>query len=128
MRFIIGIVLLVQSLSVFAQSQYYNFSKLNTYTGLSHNQVNSILKDPGGFLWVGTMSGLNRYDGYSFKIYRKKPGDSTSLRENNVLSLFELPDGKMWVGTRSGPCIFDSRTEKFDADYGNYLQSLGFPA
>ena len=60
MRFLIWIVLLLQSLSVFAQSEQYNFYKLDNYRGLSHNQVNAILKDQDGFLWFGTMSGLNR--------------------------------------------------------------------
>jgi signal transduction histidine kinase/ligand-binding sensor domain-containing protein/DNA-binding response OmpR family regulator len=127
MRFLIWVVLLLSSLSVFAQSEYYNFSKLNTNTGLSHNQVQTILKDTDGFLWFGTNSGLNRYDGYSCRIFRKNYNDSSSLLDNNVQYLAELPDGKMWVGTRGGACIYDSRTEKFDADYNTYLHSIGLP-
>jgi ligand-binding sensor domain-containing protein len=63
MRLLISIVFPLLSLSVLAQSERYNFSKLDTYTGLSHNQVNAILKDPTGFIRFGTTSGLNRYDG-----------------------------------------------------------------
>ena len=111
MRFLIWIVLLLQSLSVFAQSEHYNFSKLDTYTGLSHNQVNAILKDQDGFLWFGTMSGLNRYDGYSCRIFRKNYNDSSSLLDNSIQSLYELPDGKMWVLTREGP-VFIIRIQK----------------
>jgi ligand-binding sensor domain-containing protein/signal transduction histidine kinase/DNA-binding response OmpR family regulator len=128
MRFFIWVVLLLPSLTVFPQSEHYNFSRLDTYTGLSHNQVNAILKSPDGFLWLGTMSGLNRYDGYSFKIFKKKFNDSTSLYDNCILNLYELPDEKMWVATRNGPCIYDPKTEKFDASYNNYLQALGLPA
>ena len=128
MRSVIWIIFLLQSLSVFAQSEYYNFSKLNTYTGLSHNQVNAILKDADGFVWFGTMSGLNRYDGYSCRIFRKNYNDSASLPDNNILSLYELPHKKMWVLTTAGPCIYDSYTEKFDADYYGYLQSIGLPS
>jgi len=128
MRSVIWIFFVIQSFSVLAQNEYYNFSKLNNYSGLSHNQVNAIIKDSSGFLWIGTMSGLNRYDGYSFKIYRKKPGDSTSLYDNNILSIYELPGEKMWVATRGGPCIYDSYSEKFNAGYQSYLQSLGLPA
>jgi signal transduction histidine kinase/ligand-binding sensor domain-containing protein/DNA-binding response OmpR family regulator len=127
-RFLFWIVLLLQSLSVYAQSEYYNFSKLNNYTGLSHNQVNTILKDADGFLWFGTMSGLNRYDGYSCRIFRKNYNDSSSLLDNSVLSLYELPDGRMWVATNTGSCIYNSHTEQFDADYNVYLQSIGLPA
>jgi ligand-binding sensor domain-containing protein len=128
MRFNIWIVLLLQSLSVFAQSEYYNFSKLNIYNGLSHNQVNTILKDTDGFAWFGTMSGLNRYDGYSCRVFRKNYSDSSSLLDNSVQSLYELPDGKMLVLTMGGPCIYDSHTEEFDIDYNGYLHSLGLPS
>ena len=84
MRFLIGIFMLSLPLYAFSQSGAYNFSKLDTYTGLSHNQVNAILKDQDGFLWFGTMSGLNRYDGYSCRIFRKSYNDSSSLLENYI--------------------------------------------
>jgi len=128
MRFINSVVLLLLSVAVFAQSEGYNISKLDIHTGLSQNQVNAILKDADGFLWFGTLSGLNRYDGYSFKIFNKQYNDSFSLRDNCILSLYELPDGRMWVATRGGPCIYSSQTEKFDADYNNYLRTLGLPS
>ena len=128
MRFIICIGLLLQTTFGFAQNAQYNFSKLDTYTGLSHNQVNAILKDADGFLWFGTMSGLDRYDGYSFKIYRNNPNDSSSLFDNYILSLCELPNGKMWVVTRAKSGVYNSHTEKFDPNYNNYLNSLHLPA
>ena len=105
----------------------YNFSKIDIENGLSHNQVNAILKDSDGFLWFGTMSGLNRYDGHSFKVFRKQSNDSTSLYNNSVNSLYVLPDGKIWVGTGSGPCIYNSYTEKFDSS-SRYLNSLSLPS
>src|SRR5687768_9945171 len=107
MRFLIWVVLLLSSLSAFAQSEHYNFSKLDTYTGLSNNVVNAILKDQDGFLWFGTMSGLNRYDGYSYRVFRKNYNDSSSLLDNSILSLYELPGGKMWVSTMEGVCIYN---------------------
>ncbi len=128
MRLLIWVVLLLQALSVFAQNERYNFSKLDTYTGLSNNVVNAILKDQDGFLWFGTMSGLNRYDGYSYRVFRKNYNDSTSLLDNSILSLYELPGGQMWVSTMGGVCIYNSSTEKFDADINGYLQTLGLPA
>jgi signal transduction histidine kinase/ligand-binding sensor domain-containing protein/DNA-binding response OmpR family regulator len=128
MRVLVFIVLLLFSLAAFAQSARYNFSKLDIYNGLSNNQVNSILKDSDGFLWFATMSGLNRYDGYSFKIFRTKPDDNTSLNDNYIYSLYELPDKRIWVGTGGGISIYDSHTEKFEQGYGNYFQTLGLPA
>ncbi|MEO6721071.1 MAG: two-component regulator propeller domain-containing protein [Ferruginibacter sp.] len=126
-RYFVSIVLLLQSFSVSAQGEFFNFYKLDAYTGLSHNQVNAIIKDQDGFLWFATMSGLNRYDGYYCKVIRKKFNDSSSLTDNSIPALYELPDGKMWVVTMEGTCIYNSRTEKFDRLYYNYLQSLGLP-
>jgi signal transduction histidine kinase/ligand-binding sensor domain-containing protein/DNA-binding response OmpR family regulator len=127
MRPHIWIILLLQSLTAFAQSEYYNFSRLDIHTGLSHNQVKAVLKDPDGFLWFGTMSGLNRYDGYFCRIFRKDHNDNFSLKDNNIVSLYELPDRQMWVSTNGGHCIYNPDTEKFSADYLNYLHSLGLP-
>lgn len=128
MRFFIWLSLLLQSLSALAQSEYFNFSKFDTYTGLSHNQVNTILKDADGFVWFGTMSGLNRYDGYSCRIFRKNYNDSSSLLDNSVQMLYEFPDGRMYVMTNAGPCIYDSRREKFNADYNRILNEMGLPS
>jgi signal transduction histidine kinase/ligand-binding sensor domain-containing protein/DNA-binding response OmpR family regulator len=128
MHFMIRIALLLLPLSVFSQTELYNFYKLDIYNGLSHNQVTTILKDQDGFLWVGTLSGLNRYDGYSCRIFRKNYNDSTSVLDNGIQALYGLPDGKIWVSTQAGPCIYDSYTEKFDDDYSGYLRSLGLPS
>lgn len=127
MWFILFAATLLYPGKVFSQDHVYNFYKLDSYNGLSHNQVTSILKDREGFLWFGTMSGLNRYDGYHCKVVRKNFNDSLSLIDNSIQSLYELPDGNMWVGTMAGPCIYNSRTEKFNSDYAGYLQSLSLP-
>ncbi|MCF6407261.1 ATP-binding protein [Chitinophaga filiformis] len=97
------------------------------HNGLSHNRVNAILKDPEGFLWFGTVAGLNRYDRHTCKIFRKDHSDSASLKANNVLALYELPDGKMWVSTMGGACIYNPDIEGFDPDDFKYLQLLGLP-
>jgi signal transduction histidine kinase/ligand-binding sensor domain-containing protein/DNA-binding response OmpR family regulator len=127
MRFVLLVVLIFESLFVVAQGEDYNFSRLSTSNGLSHNQVNAIIKDADGFLWFGTMSGLNRYDGYTFKTFRKKPNDSTSLLDNYVLSLYQLPGNKMAVITRGGVCVYNSNTGKFNAGFEHYLPSVGLP-
>ena len=55
-----------------AASHNYMFKHLEVKDGLSNNQVNAIYKDSNGFMWFGTASGLNRYDGYNIKIYRSQ--------------------------------------------------------
>lgn len=122
-------VVLLQCLSnpLWAQQGQYRFSRLDIYNGLSHNQVNAVLRDARGFVWVGTMSGLNRYDGYTSKVYRNKRGDTTSLVNNDINALYELPDGKIWVASRDVPCIYDARTDKF-GKAAAYNQAMGLPA
>ena len=112
MRLVFLSALFLLSFSLFAQSEHYNFSKLDIYNGLSHNQVTTILKDDDGFLWFGTVSGLNRYDGYSCKIFRKKQDDSTALPNNSISALYQLPNRKMRVMAGGVPCIYNSYTEK----------------
>ena len=110
-----------------ASGQSFNFSKLNTYNGLSHNQINAIIRDADGFVWFGTLAGLNRYDGYTCKIFRKRPGNPHSLPDNNIRQLFELPHGKMWVVTMAGACIYSAETESFESDVFSYLKKMQLP-
>lgn len=114
-------------LHLVAQEKRYNFSHLDGSTGLSNNQVNTLLRDKQGFLWVGTMSGLNRYDGRDIKIFRHKPGDSTSIVNSFVSALFGLPNNRIWVATKTLPCIYNSETEQFEADYSSWLRQYQLP-
>jgi hypothetical protein len=78
------------------------FQKISLEEGLSQGIVNVILQDQRGFIWFGTQDGLNRYDGYNFKVYKTNPEDPTSLSDNWVESLFEDKDGYIWIGTYQG--------------------------
>ena len=49
-----------------------SFEKFSTEQGLSQNSIVRVLQDSRGFLWICTFDGLNRYDGYQFKIFRKQ--------------------------------------------------------
>ncbi|MEE9571612.1 MAG: two-component regulator propeller domain-containing protein, partial [Candidatus Neomarinimicrobiota bacterium] len=91
-----------------------SFEKFSTEQGLSQNSILHILQDSCGFLWVCTFDGLNRYDGYQFKIFRNIPGDSTSLSNNKILSICEDKRGDIWIGTYGGGLNkYDRRTDKF---------------
>lgn len=112
----------------FSQSENYKFTRIDINNGLSHNQVNCILKDSRGFIWFGTLSGLNRYDGYNFKVFRNDSKDSTSLIDNYINRLFEDHDGIIWVGTREGYIIFNPEKESFIRNISGYLLDLGIAA
>jgi signal transduction histidine kinase/ligand-binding sensor domain-containing protein/FixJ family two-component response regulator len=86
---------------------------LSSELGLSQNVVQCSLQDATGFLWFGTKDGLNRFDGYGFKVFRHDPNDPTSLSDSYVFSLCQDEDGRLWVGTRTGLDLFDPARESF---------------
>lgn len=97
-------------------AQEYRFAHIDASDGLSHNHISCIFKDKTGFLWIGTQSGLNRFDGNSIKVFRNDPADSTTIRDNIVANIFEMPDGKMGMITGAGFCLYDPTHEKFTAE------------
>lgn len=88
-------------------------SYLGIEQGLSNNTVTTIFKDKFGFMWFGTLDGLNRFDGYSFKKVRNKINDPASLPENTITALEQDELDRIWVGTRHGVGILDSKTLYF---------------
>lgn len=107
---------------VFAQNQNPHFRHLTITNGLSQNNVTCILKDSQGFMWFGTVDGLNKYDGYQFTIYRHNPQDNGSLSHNYVHAIFEDSKKRLWVGTADGGLsLFNRQTNAFI----NYLNEPG---
>ncbi|MBL8149162.1 MAG: GAF domain-containing protein, partial [Blastocatellia bacterium] len=112
------LLFLVFSQSVKAQQPFpddkvFTFTNISIKQGLSHNTVTSLLQDRKGYIWCATLDGLNRYDGYEFKVYRNEIGVNTSLSDNNIRTLYEDSSGVLWVGTSNGLNRFDQDTETF---------------
>ncbi len=95
------------------ESDRWSYQKYSMAQGLSNPMVTACLEDRQGFMWFGTSTGLNRFDGYEFKVFIHDPRDPFSLPCANILSLAEAPDGIIWVGTLEGLFLFDPRSEKF---------------
>ncbi|MFA6457554.1 MAG: two-component regulator propeller domain-containing protein, partial [Bacteroidota bacterium] len=87
--------LVVQSVS----AQRLQFERLGIEQGLSQSTVFSVTQDSAGFLWIGTLDGLNRYDGNSFKVYKHHPGDTNSIAANSFYRLYPLQDGSIAAST-----------------------------
>ncbi|GAB3925692.1 hybrid sensor histidine kinase/response regulator transcription factor [Larkinella terrae] len=80
--------------------------------GLPDNRIRSVFQDSNGFLWVGTMNGLSKYDGYTFKKYFKSK-KANSISGNWVNAICEDRSHNLWIGTLEGLNYFDTRQEKF---------------
>jgi len=79
--------------------------RFRTYTpsdGLSQATARALVQDRDGFVWIGTQDGLNRFDGYSFRVYKHDRNDPTTLSHNHVWALLADPDGSVWIGTQAG--------------------------
>jgi len=91
----------------------FHFENFTTRDGLSHNEVRSLLHDSRGFLWVGTANGLNRFDGYEFKVYLPESGRGNSLSGEVATALAEAPDGRIWIAHNRGIDIYDPLQDTF---------------
>ncbi len=78
------------------------FEHLTIENGLSQNAGLAIFQDSKGYLWIGTQDGLNRYDGYNFKIYKHDPDNPNSISHNSIFAIDEDKDGYLWIGTWGG--------------------------
>ncbi len=93
--------------------QTIQFSHINIDQGLSHNSVQCILQDQQGFLWFGTEDGLNRYDGYEFKVFRPSE-DTNSISGLFIWDLRQDREGNIWIGTNyGGLCVYNSQNGRF---------------
>lgn len=110
----------------------------NVNDGLSQNSVYSFYQDHEGFLWIGTGDGLNRFDGYEFKVFKYQPNKVASLAYRTVRGIVETQDKRIWIGSDKGMSVYDTKTNRIEkchlfedsisktfispiASYGSYL-------
>jgi ligand-binding sensor domain-containing protein/signal transduction histidine kinase len=89
------------------------FSRLSTAQGLSQTRVAGIVQDNQGFMWLGTQNGLDRYDGYEYKVFTHDPARENSLSCGFIHSIFKDHSGTLWVGCDHFLDRFDNVTETF---------------
>jgi signal transduction histidine kinase/ligand-binding sensor domain-containing protein len=105
------------------------FTHLSTDQGLSQSRVDHMLQDRRGFIWMGTLNGLNRYDGYHFKTYKPEPNNPNSLGGLRVFAVLEDRSGILWIGVDQELDRFDPATEtftRFRADPDNRDSPSGY--
>src|SRR5687768_16507684 len=104
----IFLIVLACSVAPYSDAQSLFFSNLSSRDGLPSNVITSIVQDAQQFVWVGTANGLARYDGYTFKVFKRAQANN-SLTSNGITSL--VADGEfIWIGTWSGLCKINTKT------------------
>ncbi len=91
------------------------FHAISIEDGLSQNTISCILQDRNRFMWFGSEEGLNRYDGYSFKVFRHHRGHDNGLSHDRVACLLEDSEGFLWIGTLGGGL------DRFEPDTGRFI-------
>jgi ligand-binding sensor domain-containing protein/serine phosphatase RsbU (regulator of sigma subunit) len=108
-----NLLLLIFFSDLFSQS-HITFNHLTVEDGLSQSSVTCILQDSKGFMWFGTQDGLNKYDGYTFKIFKNDPSDSTTLTNNFIFSIYENQSGELYIETQGDALHrYNPRSESF---------------
>ena len=117
-RLITFLLFLLPSLILWSQHSV-PFDKFAIDKGLSDSDVSCIIQDKTGFLWVGTSNGLNCYDGYHIRVFKK---GENSIVGNNILTLFEDSKGLIWIGTDQGISVYNSIDNTFTSYISNELE------
>lgn len=126
--FIISILLFISLLCPVKGGASVMFHHYGVESGLSQSTAYTILQDRVGFIWIGTKSGLNRFDGTSFKVYRASKQQGC-LGRDYVTVLYEDVNGDIWVGTDAGVWIYHPQTNtfsRFDVHSSNGTMVTGY--
>ena len=116
-RFIIVVAITWSSmvpLTAAAMIESPRFARYGIAAGLSQSSVTAIVQDQRGFLWIGTRYGLNRFDGYEFRVYLPDSEDPHALAAAAVTALAAQADGSIWIGFEgAGLARYDPPTARF---------------
>lgn len=112
---------LLFSINIYAQQNDFIFHSIEGKNGLSYSSVRDIIQDNNGYIWIATLKGLNRYDGYTIKrIYKSKNG----LSSNCIEKLLLLNRNNLLLGTSEGLCLYNLQTEAFSVIPSIYNSDL----
>ena len=90
-----------------------SFQFHNVSEGLSHKRVHAIVQDQKGFIWMGTYSGLNRFNGVSFDNYESSH-EPNSIPADDITDLMVAEDGVLWIATGNGIATYQTAQNNFE--------------
>lgn len=97
----------------YADNSNYLFRHYQVENGLSDNMATGCMQDKNGYMWIGTRDGLNRFDGYTFRVFRHDPDEAETLGSNWITCLSCDRQGNVWVGTLAGLYQYNDEKESF---------------
>lgn len=124
-RGIIAFLLSFSTLMCFAGQKEISFKIPEDWPDSPWQSVKAIAEDSRGFLWIGTETGVDRYDGFSLKSY---PVGLQNPREDLVESVAEDGDGTIWIDTKIGLFFYDKNRDSLSSQYSHILLDFGMPA
>jgi ligand-binding sensor domain-containing protein len=107
------ITFIISLLPCLSNGQVYDLEYYKAANGLSSNNATCVLVDKDEFVWVGTRTGLNRYDGTRFKIFMHSAAQPYSIGSDNITMLFEDKNGTLWIVHDRGLSKWNSRNHHF---------------
>lgn len=113
LKLILSILFIFCLTRTYADDSNYLFRHYQVENGLSDNMATCCVQDRKGYIWIGTRDGLNRFDGYTFKVFRNDPDETETLGSNWITCLGCDMNGDLWVGTLSGLYQYDDEKESF---------------
>ncbi|MBN2424544.1 MAG: Hpt domain-containing protein [Calditrichaceae bacterium] len=103
----------------FLPAQQIKFDHISEEDGLSHSWVKTLYRDSFGFMWFGSgNSGMNKYDGYNFTIYKNQPKNKYTISNNTINVILEDQKKNLWVGTQLGLNRYDRELDRFVSEDG----------
>lgn len=114
-KYLLTVIMLFQALTPLLSmpDTNYRFMHITGKEGLPHQQVEALMQDDNGMLWIGTRNGLSRYDGYNIVSYFNQADNPNSLNQNFVRSIYQDQKKRIWIGTYEGICLYRPATDDF---------------
>ena len=114
MKCLLLAILILQTFIVAQADSNYIFKNLNTENGLAHNDSYGVVEDATGHIWIGGLSGLQKYNGYYFKNFRKRNNTNDEIAENRIRNLrYNDTAFDLWIESEGGIYVFDLATESY---------------
>ena len=107
------VLVLLLPMFVYSEHKAVRFQHITIDDGLSLSSVYCAFRDSKGYMWFGTEDGLNRYDGYHFKVFRTNVKEPNSICYKWIEHIYEDSNGHLWFGSRDGLSCYNPSTERF---------------